>query len=566
MMIHGIAASPGVAVGFARRVDRAPAGHRTDSMCPDESTALDSLSHGMLLQHLQRRIEILIRQYNATAHLHDSPQPRTLRELWNDLWPQEGSTAATLHEIGGDLPSCGNHSQECPEDDLSPDSSRKPGVPPSSTSLDGLGISAHDVEVHAHTGGFIAIAESMTAADLRRICREGAVGVILERCRWHSDTMLLARALGIPLVCGLDTGIEMITDNRSVVVDGTRGVVQLSDSCDPNLGSPLFPDDLANQPEEPDSVLAVTRDGVTIRVLLTLDVTPSATPPLLAVADGIGLWRSSRVDWLNTPPTVADFLKIYRHEAELLLEQELQIALCGQGTFSGQSLHPSRDADAPTSQPDTAFYQQHRTESSLRDWTVPQVQAISQLAKEHTVTLLLPDITSRANLESQIAALFDMVNGADRKTLPFRIGVFIESPSTALTAREWLPLAQSLTIDWDSLARNMAGLEDWQTPVDPVTLCLAPPVLRLLQELAELARDRAIPLTLCAHLLGTPELVAVALALGIRRLSVSPWSFRSCQQIISQFSIQGLGELRHLLCSQASELEVTQWLSEKLVK
>ena len=69
---------------------------------------------------------------------------------------------------------------------------------------------------------------------------------------------------------------------------------------------------------------------------------------------------------------------------------------------------------------------------------------------------------------------------------------------------------------------------------------------------------------MCSSDLGNPYVTAVALATGIRRLSVSPWSFRSTQQTIAQISVRGLGELRNLISSQASAMEIMDWLRENL--
>jgi phosphoenolpyruvate-protein kinase (PTS system EI component) len=565
MRIQGIAASPGVAVACTKRVDQAPEGLWTNPTPFEASTEVDATTLGLLLQHLQRRLESLIRSHITTSNSRGPQAINNLQDLWNALWPQEWLTTSPSKSLGGSPSAAWNDVGLAHSDDRPQVSITQPEVPPSST----LSESQENSDCsHAGPGipakGFIAIAESMTAEALRRNWQEGAVGVIVERCGWHSDTMLLARSLGIPLVFGLGNEARHITDHMPVVLDGTRGLVHLPDSSTPPGSAPMVPDAPASQPESPEVISAVTRDGITIRLLLTLECVHSASPQLLSVADGVGLWRCDRAHWHNAPPaTVDEFLRTYRSAADLLPGQELQMELCRSGESCRHALDRDFDSDRSDSKSNTGLHHHKISAKAPQDWA-PQAQALCELAKEHHVTILLSGMNCPATIQSTISALVAMVDGVERGAIPFRIGVLLESPSAALTASEWLPLVQSLTVDWDSLARNMAGLDDWQTPADPLIACLAPPVLRLLQGLAEVSTDRGIPLTLTAHLLGNPSVTAVALATGIRRLSVSPWSFRSTQQTIAQISVRGLGELRNLICSQASAMEIMDWLRENL--
>jgi phosphoenolpyruvate-protein kinase (PTS system EI component) len=555
-----------VAVGITKRADETPLGCPVAAANFEASTELDSETVGLLLQHVQRRIESLRWIHSKTAYQPDIRPICNLRDLWNDLWPEVWAGTDGSRNFSGDPASAESISMVAPAGDRPPASPPLPVLPPVSSSIEGRQSSACANETPGKPGaGFIAFAESMTAEELRHNCRIGAVGVILDRCSWHSDTMLLARSLGIPLVCGLGAGIRHITNDMPVVLDGTRGLVYLSDSPDLHQCHPIVPGDMVSQPELPDAVPAVTRDGITIRMLITLEFRQSVDPQLLSVADGIGLWRSDRSHWHNpTPETASEFLEIYRQVADRLPGQELQIVLCKPRGFSRNFQGRDRDVGGFNSPPGPRLHHADFPALAPREWLVPQVQALAELAKQHPVTMLLSAIDCRETLESAISALLEMIGGVDCGSLPFRIGVLLECPSLALTAREWLPLIHGLTIDWDSFARSISGLEDWQSDADPLTIGLAPPVLRLLHELAGLSRDAGIPLTLCGHLLGNPKLTAAALAVGIRRLSVSPWSFRSAQRTICEVSGRGLGEFQHLVSSQASAPELNHWLQEHL--
>jgi phosphoenolpyruvate-protein kinase (PTS system EI component) len=177
---------------------------------------------------------------------------------------------------------------------------------------------------------------------------------------------------------------------------------------------------------------------------------------------------------------------------------------------------------------------------------------------------LFSQIDSREDLENALATLGEMAGDIDRGEFPFGVGLLLESPSAALSAREWLPLVNGLTIDWDGLSQHLAGPENLPAEVDPLAGCLSPPVLKLLLSLTELARIHGTRLTLCGHLLGEPLWTAVALAIGVRRLSVTPWNFRSAQHTICQISDRGLGELRQLVSEGVPAREIQSWLQQHM--
>lgn len=556
MKLQGIPASPGVVSGCARRLTEGPISVQLPVSAPVAGTPAEppglAPSPGQVLRKSRIPTPAAILDASDTESRDWAVAPNEYR------LPEQ---ANTIPELQGDLlrsPPRGLQAEDC----SSSPSPQQPGLPsqtaPSEVQLPSACAGPPPDTTGSRT---IVVASTMTARELLQSCQGGAVGVILERCDWNSDTMVLARSLGIPLVCGLGAAWGQITDRVPVILDGTRGIVTLPDASESSSGDEDFPEEITSQPDFPEPVAAVTRDGITIRILLTLEFLQQTDPQMLSASDGIGVWRRDRPHGFNwNAGSTGDFLARFRAVADQFQGHELQIALSlpreRPGAYWGQEqscVPPERicdDLEFPIRPP--------------REWLIAQVQALRELAKDHPVTILFSQIDSREDLENALATLGEMAGDIDRGEFPFGVGLLLESPSAALSAREWLPLVNGLTIDWDGLSQHLAGPENLPAEVDPLAGCLSPPVLKLLLSLTELARIHGTRLTLCGHLLGEPLWTAVALAIGVRRLSVTPWNFRSAQHTICQISDRGLGELRQLVSEGVPAREIQSWLQQHM--
>lgn len=554
MKLQGLPASPGVVSGFARRLTTGPDELSVQVPVSATEAGTTAASPDTVPSPVPDR--------------RDSQSPTAAAGARNFAADTSDDCGALGNAHGHVMPA--NTSLECQADSqgtLSPASRSSSSAPHKPTGSPSQPLPCQDQLSLVHSGPapntegkrFIVVAPTMTARELLRTCQAGAVGVILERCDWNSDTMLLARSLGVPLVCGLGAAGGQIPDQIPVILDGTRGIVSLPNASGASPGDEAFPEGITIQPDFPEPLAAVTRDGITIRVLLTLEFSQKIDPQLLSAADGIGVWRRDRSPGFHGKAgSAAEFLTLYREVAHQLQGQELQIAL------SLPREHPGASEGQNCVPPETICNELDFPVHLPRDWMIAQVQAILELAKDHPVTILLSQIDSREHLESVLKALGEMAGDRDRGEFPFRVGLLLETPSAAVSARDWLPLVHSLTVDWDGLSRCMASPDQLPNQADPLAICLAPPVLRLLLDLTELARIHGTRLTLCGHLLGEPPWTAVALAIGVRRLSVTPWSFRSAQNTICQISNRGLGELQQLVRTGAPAGEIQNWLQHHM--
>ncbi|HEY2253177.1 MAG TPA: phosphoenolpyruvate--protein phosphotransferase [Planctomycetaceae bacterium] len=400
-----------------------------------------------------------------------------------------------------------------------------------------LSASLHpDVELEQ---GTVIVATSLTPSQLVRYAHHGIVAVVTETCGPKSHTAILARGLAIPLVTGIPAVCELIPQRTEAIVDSSTGQVIFNLSAEEKEHShqayaeqAAEISDLAESPPE----CPVTIDGVRVRVLLNISDAVEAAAVEQLGADGVGLFRTEfaymDLDWW---PSEDDIYAGYRAVADRLHEQELHLRLVDFGAEKCPAY-----ADIPLSRNPSLGLRGMRLLLQRADILQPQVRAIARLARERTVTLLLPMLDTLDTLEATIDILCRTVGSPTREQLPFRLGAMIEVPAAALQIEEILPNVDSVSIGLNDLTQYLLAADRDDEFVERYHDAVQPAVLRLLIRIVAAAAAQSKPLTICGELAGDPKLTGLLLALGVRRLSVARSNFRGVVEAVRRLSLRSL--------------------------
>lgn len=557
MNLPGSRISWGVASGLARTVLEPGATVRRRSIGPNRDVLQDFASVQLVLSHLQRRIQAL-QSLCDNAEIGDDFPPfashvTSIVDLLDSLGPIE-NIATPPGQLSPSMVGIPPMSLPAPlpETDLA--------VAPA-TSAEVQTACPRESDRSESPMGQIVITPRLSPGDLWSLAGQGVRGIVLEEIPWQSDVLPLARFLQIPVVAGIEAACTRIPEGTPVIVDGNRGLVRLppvTSGGQISTGAESAAPAGLEHDSPPALLPAVTPDGVTVRLLLNLE-SPSDFGIMSRLwPDGIGLWRTDLLRLLHpAPPTIEEHDQFHSALADTPVDLEVQVALIDPRRFPGNST--------------TTFTRDDRTATNISlsapfprlppaPWLVPQVQVLARLAASRPLTVLLPGMDSRDDLEAAIRSLCQIVGCPEKAQLPFGLGVLVDNPASALTASEWLPLIDSVVVDMESLARALLGIRTDPKPIDPVALCLLPSVLLRLANLVDLAQSHCVRLTVAGDLFGDPGMIAAHLALGVRRLTVPACDLPQAHEIIRHLSIRGLGELRHLITSGASAQMLRDWV------
>ena len=181
-------------------------------------------------------------------------------------------------------------------------------------------MGAEKIDRHKVSEKVIIVAHDLSPADSAHLDLEKVLGFVTDVGGKTSHTAIMARALQIPAVVGLETVTRQIQSGDSIIVDGISGEVIIHPSQN------VFNDYRAKKEKYDYSekellkfkpLLAETRDGYRIRLLANIEITEELPSVLHHGAEGIGLYRTEFL-YLNRPelPSEEEHFQTYRKVIE----------------------------------------------------------------------------------------------------------------------------------------------------------------------------------------------------------------------------------------------------------
>jgi phosphotransferase system enzyme I (PtsI) len=357
---------------------------------------------------------------------------------------------------------------------------------------------------------FVLVALDLAPADTAMLDPAKVLAIVTERGGPTGHTAILAKQLGIPAVTACGEAAALL-DGQRVLVDGASGDVV----ADPG-------DELLAEVEARRVALAEhrarsrgpgrTADGHPIPLLVNLGGPGDLARGALADAEGVGLLRTEFL-FLDRPtaPTFDEQRDAYLEVFRAFANRRVVVRTLDVGADKPLAYLPQPDEPNPAL--GVRGLRLARANPQLLD---DQLRAIAEAEWESDaqVWVMAPMVAT-----AEEARTFA---GAARGHGLGRVGVMIEVPSAALTARSVLAhvdfasigtndLAQ-YTLAADRLAGDLAELLDpWQ-----------PALLRLIAETAAAGTALQRPVGVCGEAASDPSLALVLTGLGITSLSMAP--------------------------------------------
>jgi phosphotransferase system enzyme I (PtsI) len=164
-----------------------------------------------------------------------------------------------------------------------------------------VGVASEDIA--AIDKRVILVAHDLSPADTSRINLERIMGFITDRGGKTSHTGIMAQALEIPAVVGLENVTTAIKSDDLIIVDGNTGKVIVH----PSENTLVEYEEQKNQYEEYKAVItreshlrAETTDGVRLDVMANIELPEEVDSVVNYGGDGIGLYRTE-FQYMNRP-------------------------------------------------------------------------------------------------------------------------------------------------------------------------------------------------------------------------------------------------------------------------
>ncbi len=422
-----------------------------------------------------------------------------------------------------------------------------------------LGVDLDEVPLSHLPAGTVLVAADLTPSDIAQLSNDRVTGIALAESTPTAHSSILARSLGLPLVCGLGLKILLLGTGQQVVLDGDRGrlVVEPTPEESARYEDAFFLLEqqrnlaLAHVQED-----AVTCDGVHVPVYINANQPSEVDQSRQAGADGVGLLRTEYLFQSRTlPPSREEQRWIYQGIADTLAGQPLTVrALDAGGDKPVEFLLNSAEENP---------FLGRRGIRLLLDYPeilVTQYEALLDVATQANEATQLRYMLPMVSTLEEVDAAQRLLDEARAKFVadhsgtagkfmddhtPVEIGVLIEVPSAALMAEQLAEKVDFFSIGTNDLAQYVMASDRTNSSVARLADPLHPAVLKLIGHVCNTAKRANLPVSLCGEMAGNPSTVPLLLGLGVTELSVP----LPCVPLVKQ----AVRECNMVQCHQVAE-------------
>ncbi|KOF17928.1 peptidase [Ensifer adhaerens] len=405
----------------------------------------------------------------------------------------------------------------------------------------GAKLSASDFPTDA-----VIVARAMGAAELLDYPRENVRGLVLEEGAVTSHVVIVARAMGIPVV-GQAAGAVALAENRdAVIIDGDDAKVHLRPLADLQRAyeeKVRFRARRQAQFRALKDVEPLTKDGKRITLQMNAGLLVDLPHLNEAGAEGIGLFRTELQFMIaSTMPKAEEQEAFYRS----VLKQT------GGKPVTFRTLDIGGDKVVP-------YFRAAEEENPALGWRAirlsldrpgllrTQLRAMLRAAAGAELRLMLPMVTEVSELKEARELLQKEIERQSKlgEQLPRKLqfGAMLEVPALLWQLDELMSEVDFVSVGSNDLFQFAMAVDRGNARVSERFDVLGRPFLRILRDIVRGGERHQTPVTLCGEMASKPLSAMALLGLGYRSVSMSPTAVGPIKAMLLALDAGKLGEV-----------------------
>ncbi|USD21182.1 phosphoenolpyruvate--protein phosphotransferase [Microbulbifer variabilis] len=369
----------------------------------------------------------------------------------------------------------------------------------------------------------ILVGEELTAAVLAEVPREKLIGAVSVKGSSNSHMAIIARAMGLPAIMGVqDLPYETI-DDVDMVVDGYRGDlhihpgVELKRRYDEIVAEEQ---QLAHSLDHLAELPAETADGHRVHLLVNTGLMADVTRSLERGAEGVGLFRTEVPFLLRDRfPSEEEQREIYREQLEAFAPMPVTMRTLDVGGDKALAYFPIEETNP------FLGWRGIRVTLDHPEIFLAQVRAMMKASQGlNNLRIMLPMISGLNELEAArklIERAYRELLEEDYEIEMPPLGVMVEVPSAIYQIRELAERADFISVGSNDLTQYLLAVDRNNSRVANIYHALHPAVLRALQEIVSTAHAEGTRVGICGELAGEPGGALLLVAMGYDMLSMN---------------------------------------------
>lgn len=388
----------------------------------------------------------------------------------------------------------------------------------------------------------VLVARRLGPAELLEYANAGLKGILLEEAAASSHAAIVARAMGIPAIGGIEGLTTRVEQGDYIIVDAEQGQVHVRPD---DVVYDAYRTRVSLRSERQAAYAALrglparTKDGVTVSLMLNagLDLDLDMLEP--AGADGVGLFRTEfQFLVAETLPRLEDQVALYKR----VLDR------AGPRPVIFRTLDVGGDKVLP-------IMNQLREENPALGWRSirfaldhkglfrRQLRALVRAAGEGALTVMFPMVTTPGEYREASDLLQEEVEWTATRTgrRPVRVerGVMLETPALAFSLQDMAGEVDFLSVGTNDLMQFFFAADRMTPFISDRYHLISPAALRFLKMVAETCEAAKIRLSVCGEATASPLAALCFAAFGYHSLSMAASAIGPVKQALRSINLGG---------------------------
>ncbi|WP_152392278.1 phosphoenolpyruvate--protein phosphotransferase [Paenibacillus guangzhouensis] len=427
-------------------------------------------------------------------------------------------------------------------------------------------LGAPEITLPSDTNPYLLVAKELSPSQLANLNQNYVLGIATLQGGRTSHSAIMARALGIPFVLGLEGKLEdPIQTGDVLVVDGGDGIVYVNPDADVLERYTQIRDEQLEKKSrlrQLASVPAVTLDGVEMRLAANISSLKELNVALSHGASGVGLFRTEflYMDRQHFPEEEEQF-DVYREVAEKVSPNTVVIRTLDIGGDKHLDYFALPEEDNPF-----LGYRAIRICLDRKELFKTQLRAILRASHFGNVKIMYPMISSLDEVREANAVLEEAKRELDEEGIPYntaiQVGIMIEVPAAVMIADLLAEEVDFFSIGTNDLVQYVLAVDRMNEQIAHMYNPFHPSILRMLKMTVDAAKAKGITISVCGELAGDERALPLWVALGVHDLSMSAHSILHLKSRVLEMCEKECVEMKGRLFSCRTNREIEQLLND----
>ncbi len=420
----------------------------------------------------------------------------------------------------------------------------------------------------------ILVAHDLTPSDTAQLRHEMVLGICTMQGGPTAHTAILARALGIPAIAGLDEILlQRVSSGDELGMDAEKGIVYLQPTAEVRAN---LEQHIAEQKQRQDTQKAVAQqtheplliDGQRIYLFANIGSAVEAEAARQWGAEGVGL--------LRTEFLFADRQTLPNDEEQRTSYAQVFRAFRSNSDASSpivvRTLDAGADKPMPSIQPYLPAAKEANPALGMRGVRIQlahpelleqQFRSLLQAAQDEHVNLhiMVPMLTTVEELRT-VRTIFERVTTSINLATPVPLGIMVEVPASVIMAAELAQIADFFSIGANDLSQYTLASDRTNTALASLYTPMQPSVLRSIRQIAEAGHAEGKLVAVCGEMASDIRLAPVLIGLGVTELSMTPNALPEIRAVLTGHTMQEFTHLANRVLQASTVAEVEQICNE----